>query len=686
MNSKMNRHNNRLRYHLRFQIAPFADTVKDAHTLSRFCKRHKIEEVILFFAGEEWNNGLLSGKEEDKWFEVIRKAKAILDKNGISVSLNPWMTVLHCDRGRVFPEDRKFKPMVSPAGEACRACASFADKKWQEYIFDLYGRFAKLGFRVIWVEDDFRYHNHAPLTWGGGFEDEVIKLFEKKIGRKTNRKEVIKNIFRPGKPHPWRALWMETWRELQINVAKGLADSVGRNSGQESMLGLMSSLPGTHSQEGRNWQALFDALSIKGQMVHRPHYASYGETTASGFSYPVAMLDLQKTFRPANCEVAPEVENFPFTRWNKPDCQTWAEMALCLFNGSDALLLDLFPFVGNPADAEPQIGGLLDKSRSSLEWIKAGFPRSLQTTGVCAPWKQDAQAHVRTTCGKSMDELDASSLPPSFFLLPYGIPTTANSGQSVNAVFGSLAWAFSDSEIMAMLSKGLMLDGESAKILCERGFSRLIGVDVKDTLYRERSKYSIEVAKSQKTGLKAGFYMSVNLLDRMMVVEPHKTTEEWSMIISSENKRIGSGLSVFRNPLGGKVAVFAMPRPQEAPRLYQRQIMIQNLVRHLAGRHDIYAMSIGAPFMIPLCLTGDGAYKVVILNSARDPEFASVMLNGTGNSPDKAFILEPLTDPRAVKFDSASTKQGILVTSREKINPLSFMVLEWTVRQKQRSS
>ena len=120
-----------LRYHLRFQIVPGPDVKKTAADLAVFCRRHGIEEVVLFFAAEEWNNGLLSRREEDTWFRTVRQARAILVRAGITVSLNPWMTVLHCDRGRRFPKDRRFQPQVSPSGRTSRACASFADPAWQ---------------------------------------------------------------------------------------------------------------------------------------------------------------------------------------------------------------------------------------------------------------------------------------------------------------------------------------------------------------------------------------------------------------------------------------------------------------------------------------------------------------------------------------------------------------------------
>jgi len=61
----------RLRYHLRFQIAPGPNVERNARALARFCAERGVEEVVLFFAAEEWNNGLLSAEEEDLWFETI---------------------------------------------------------------------------------------------------------------------------------------------------------------------------------------------------------------------------------------------------------------------------------------------------------------------------------------------------------------------------------------------------------------------------------------------------------------------------------------------------------------------------------------------------------------------------------------------------------------------------------------
>ncbi|MCD6219923.1 hypothetical protein J7K43_06035 [Candidatus Calescamantes bacterium] len=667
---------NPLRYHLRFQIVPGKNVERDSHILVDFCKSHSIEEVVLFFAAGEWNNGLLSKKEEDMWFDTIKKAKSILNKAGIIVSLNPGMTVGHCSRGRAFPQDREFKPMVSPTGKVSKACASFADPKWRDYVYKLYRRFAKLGFRVIWVEDDFRYHNHKPLDWGGGFEIDVLNRFAEKVKRKVTREEVVKNILKPGKPHPWRRKWMETWCEIQLEVARDLAKAVAENSPSKTKIGLMSSHPDIHSIEGRDWQRLFNAFSINSQVAHRPNFAEYNESLGKDKAHSIMMLDIQRNFRPAYCEVAPEIENSPFTNWNKSDTLTWTEMALAMFYGSDALLLDLFPFSGNPANEEPQIGKLLDKSRPALEWISAKFPRNLQTCGVGIPWKQDAQAYVHTVEGKSMEELNASSFQPGYFLIPYGVPVSVNR-QKINAIFGSIAWAFNNDEIYEMLSEGLLLDGVSADILYQRGFGEYIGVEFEKWVEREESKYSIEMVISKQTGVRKGLYFNTNLLPRLSILKPQKGAYQWSVIMTPERKQVGAGIVVYENKLGGRIVTYAAPNPASLPRSYQRQKIIQKAIDFLSGDKFSPVMVTGGAYLLPIHFKAENKQFVVVLNGSPDPSNPVVRIGGEVNNSIQATLLAPLAKPVKAKVNIFSDKEVVFVTSQTEVPYLGFLVLEW---------
>ena len=661
-----------VRYHLRFQVTPGKTVEQDTKILANECRKHGIEEVVLFFAGEEWNNGLLSKKDENMWFETVKKAKLILNKAGIETSLNPWMTVLHCDRGRRFPKEYKFKPLVSPNGETSKACASFADSTWRDYIAKLYGRFAKLGFRTIWVEDDFRYHNHDPLTWGGGFEPVMIERFDKLIGKKVTRQELVKNILKPGKPHPWRELWMQVWRETKLEVAELLAGVVDKNSGGKTQLGLMSSHPSVHSIEGRDWNRLFESLSMNGKVAHRPHYATYSEVPGKEMLYSIMMLDVQRDFRPDYCEVAPEVENFPFTGWAKSDSQTWSEMALDMFYGSDALLLDLFPFSINRITDEPKVIELLDKSKPALSWIAGKFSKELKTAGVGIPWKQDAAAYVQTGTGKVMEELSVSSMSPGNYLLPYGIPCAA-SLQPVNAIYGEYMWSFDDNEVMQLLSRGLLLDARSAEILCIRGFGKYVGIDFNKWVSREENTYSIELIVNEQCGVRKGTNLNANIEPRMAVIKPLSGAVEWTRIINPERGLVGAGIVVYKNKLGGRVAV-QNPVALWA-RNYQRQDICKKLIEFLFGG-SIPVSVTGGPYLMPVHLKNENNSFIVVFNGSSDTVQPEIHLSGDNIKIAEVTLLVPLEKPVKARYTIKKTVRGITVIPQIKMPYRSYIVVE----------
>jgi hypothetical protein len=664
--------NTPLCYHLRFQLLPGRSVARDAAALAEYCREHAIEEAVLFFAAEEWNNGLLSRAEEDLWFRTLREAKRVLDRSGIAVSLNPWMTVLHCARGRSLPKDRRFQPMVSPLGEMVEGCASLACPNWRKYIRDLYGRFAQLGFRGIWVEDDFRSPNHGPVAWGGGFEPAILRRFARKIGKPLTRQQVVRNLTKPGAPHPWRARWLETWRELQLETADEIARAVEAKMPRETKLGLMSSNPGVHSIEGRDWHKLFAALTIGGEVAHRPNFASYDDWPGMKNSYSILMLDRQRAFRPARCEVAPEIENFPFTQWNKSDRMTWTQMALAIFYSSDALLLDLFPFSGNRPQTEPRIGEMLDRSRPALEWIAARFDKTLQTQGVGLPWREDTAAHVRTDRAGSMRRLFASSFTGGDFLLPYGIPVSAQP-QHVNALFGKPVWALDDAVIERYLRGGLFLDGTAADIPCQRGFARHVGLDRVRVVEREEATYSIEKVLSAATGLAKGFYFNHNLQARVARLQPAHQAHEWTTLLNADGSRFGAAMVAFENNLGNRVVTLAACESSSLLRSDDRQTIVHRALDYLRGKSDRIVTVTGGPHLMPIQFENDSRRLVVIFNGSVDPAKPVVKLPGRSLSSARITLLSPLQKPVSIKMRSDG---GVLPCDAE-VPYLGYLVIEY---------
>ncbi|MEU9701641.1 hypothetical protein [Streptomyces sp. NPDC047981] len=630
------------RYHLRYQVMPDQDPAE----LAEFCVKHSVDEVVLIIGSEELHAGHLAGAEEDRWYETTRAARDVLAARGIEVSLNPWVTSGHADRGRV--QDLGFAPLVSPTGEVSTASASFACPVWRAWIAAHYGRFAELGFRVMWLEDDFRFHNHAPLTWGGGFEPEMLA----RLGLDVTREELVAAVTAPGEPHPWRALLRRTWRTAQLEVVDLVREAVAGRS----TLGLMSSGLGIASVEGRDWEGLFARFG-----AHRPHFAPYADSPGGALARSVAMLELQNGLRPPSVEVAPEIENWPHTAWTKSDTQTWSEMVTAALSGADALLLDVFPFVtGDPA-RHPRIGRMLANSRAALDFCAADDVRAV---GVGIPWQQETAAFVHGD--GTLEGLDADPLRAPAFLLPYGVPVQAGVA-GVNALFGTAAWGVRDASVEQLLLGGLLLDGTAAAILDRRGFGELLGVTVQEEVDRDTPSadpYSMERI------LEGGALLSVNVQPSLARVTALPGAETWTEILTPRGDHWGAGRVAFANSLGGRVVTTAACRPESLGRCDDGQRLVHRSLRFLGARLPVVT---GGPHLVPQYARVGDRHRLAVANGSADTARPRVAADGLGDDV-VATLLTPLSGPRPV----ATVREGDCLTVEADVPHRGYLVLEWS--------
>ena len=107
---------------------------------------------------EELDMGHEPLEEVRTWLEAIRPWKKALEGMGFSVSLNPWHTILPGQPWQTMVDwrGRPASAVVCPLGPGA-------------YYDEVLRLCAREGFRIIWIDDDIRLHNHAPLDWGGCF-------------------------------------------------------------------------------------------------------------------------------------------------------------------------------------------------------------------------------------------------------------------------------------------------------------------------------------------------------------------------------------------------------------------------------------------------------------------------------------------------------------------------------------
>ena len=264
-------------YILRYPLPPepIDCQKKRLDLLVEVCEKSKIDEVMFFILPEEYNRGQWRKTDYTPWLDFLIKAKMLIEKMGISTSLNPWHTLLHIDRGRKS-EDLSYRRMVLDTGEICTSVACPLCTQWRDIFISAFKDFARTGFKTIWVEDDFRFHNHNH-GWGGCFCDKHISEFHKRGAHATTRAELISNLNAEGWVHPDRQVWISMMSETHIELAKLLRKAIDQIDPAIN-LGLMCSHIRNHAMEGRNWNDLIEALGGIDNVPVRPHSAPYMET------------------------------------------------------------------------------------------------------------------------------------------------------------------------------------------------------------------------------------------------------------------------------------------------------------------------------------------------------------------------------------------------------------------------
>ncbi|MFJ5289271.1 hypothetical protein [Streptomyces sp. NPDC088348] len=663
------------RYHLRFQIRPGAAAGRQAAELAAFCGESGVEEVVLLLAAEEFHDGHPSGPEEDRLYDTAAATAAVLKDAGLGVSLNPWVTTGHADRGR---RDRHgFAPMVGPDGTVAAGQASFACPLWRAWITAHYARFAGLGLRTLWLEDDFRYHNHAPLPWGGGFEPLMLERLASLAGGPVTREQVVAAVTAPGPAHPWRAQLQQVWRTAQLEVAAMVAQAVEKHSGGRSRLGLMSSGPDAHSVEGRDWTALFDALAIDGEAVHRPHFAPYSDAPGRALSSSVWLLELQRALRPPFVRSEPEIENWPHTSWSKSDTQTWSEMVTAQLSGADALFLNLHPMHSGHARRHPRIAGLLRRSRPALDLVAERAAGELGTCGVQLPVRPQASALTRTRQSGHLDDLEPDTNSAADFLLRYGVPVTAQDSP-VRVLFGRQAWAFDDAEVRHLLAGGLLLDGTAAHVLSERGFSDLLGVTADETVGREEpaapGPYAYEHLSPAGLCDVEDVHLSVNVQPALARLRPAVGTEVWTTVRTPDGRSWGAGRCLHTNDLGGRVGVLAATAPHLLPHDDAGRSLLHRMVRRLEGAAaPRLPLVSGGPHLIPRLARTPQGLRLAIANGSADPARPRISLPG-GSGKAAATLLAPLSDPAPAPLVTADR----MLTAGLEVPAWGWLLVEWT--------
>ena len=477
---------------LRIQITPdeFAD--ERIERLLQYCRQYGLQDVVFFITAEEHLIGHPTLEEVRPWIDTIKKAAALLRKNGIGVSLHHGHTIGHDDRGMPFREGQHFTTMVDKNGTTSEFVACMTDDNWRAYFAEYLGEaIREIKPDYYWVEDDFRLHNHRPLEWGGCFCEKHMQMYNARLGTQYTREEFCEKAFALGEPTKERKAWLDVERETMLDYAAFLRRVI-KGANPDTKLALMTSAPTEHCMEARDWEGLFDALCGEDGVYNRVHLPGYFQPNGKEYMYGFNHIPMAiRAFSPKDTKILPELEHGSLALFRKDvrfmGFQLEAALPLCLsgmtynINDSTAVgVVEGYGFQREIPRLAPYLQAVMDTGAQFADM-----------QGVVVPI--DEKICYYKDIKRGFYDLRTNLFEPASYLsslgLSYRFSTDKTFTGETVCLFSDAVYIFTDEQLKALFANNtVMVDGGAVLLLQERGLLSLIGATAA-TLYPAQSGY-----------------------------------------------------------------------------------------------------------------------------------------------------------------------------------------------------
>ncbi len=645
-------------YTFRFCCDPGFNDRTEKEALLQFVDEAAIDDVAVFANVEELNTGHMDEAEQQVYVDMMKELMPRLEQKGITLSVNHWHSIMHADLGKSLRKNQSFRRMVDVNGREASLCVCPMDEEWRSYIAAIYARYAVLQPKILWVEDDFRYHNHDPLQWGGCFCEEHMKLYSARAGRALTREEFVSGILAPGKPHPFRSIWLDTCNEILCETASRIEQAVHTVS-PDSMLGLMSSVPHVHAAEGRKWKELLGALSGKQLPIDRIHLPGYTQGAAWNYLQNFNMVSMAcRALLPEDTLVYPELENYPYSRFSKSCRFTRFQLLAGMPLDMAGITIDLYDLNGNGIVWEEGYQKTLFDTKPYLNRLTQLGVFHGSRKGVCVMINELASYSLHTLVGRNMEELYPQE---AFFagLLPaMGIPcrycTDPDLSGEVVAISGQYLRSLTFEQIRYLFDHNyVLLNGDAADILTERGFGALAGIESVLWHTQNNGDYAYEQVVNGHIycGIpiaRASAVISCSDVLEIRYLETAKT-DTYTAFYDSYRRQAFSGQTV----VDGHVFLFPFGRfsqPLEIPQMLLNSVRQAILQEVLALANPTLLMVEKSPYLEPYCMVWEGKTCLYLINGSSD-DVMTVRLFMGEFAPRSAGILTSSGD----EFDLACT-------------------------------
>lgn len=586
----------------------------------------------------------------------LKKYSEKFKKIGVSVSLQlsnsighgQYMSSKDCT-GLIF-ENSLVRTMVGPDGTVSPYCFCWRGEYFKKYLLKELEYYVEvLKPECLWIDDDFRAVNHAPVDFGC-FCDDCIKAFNDKYKYSFSRGELTNEILYG--EITVREKWIDFIRgsmyELMYEMAK-VVHEVSANTN----FGLQQGIFGAYTGFGNGF--IYDAMKDATGLIplSRPGEGAYDDHNPNAFIEKATILNWQNACLPDYVKrKCPEIENLPFCAFGKSPAGTAFETSYYFANGNTDMTYSMMMSMREPIEWHEQEFKLFEEHRPYWEKLSKYNKDSYQA-GM--QFFVSKESHKRKLSeDEDFFDLKNEHFNEALLWTRDAFPIAYDKkDETVFLLHPECAKAMSNEEINYLMGKNVVTDGETISLLSQKGFD--FGIEANELPPHAAGRCQEKMTSNPvNSGLKsyiASFFVKgkneryylENPKCPIDVIAYYSNILPLEKITQMEDYPYGISDAIITNPKGGRWAIYSYV-PWKGIMSYQKREQILNGADFVSG--NTLAAKLVTPFQAVILPRKDMSGKTICVSVA----------NCTiGDSGELKLVIR---NPRSEKFSFMSQYNG----------------------------
>ena len=549
--------------------------------------------------------------------KLLAEAAAAMRAIGVEPGIQISSTIGHSDLIADDFSGITWGTMVGPDGTKAKYASCPRQPDFLKYLHDMAGAFAACKPSSVWLDDDLRLSNHAPLA-AGCYCETCMAAFNQQVKGTFTRETLVAALARGEGAIALRKKWVAFGQESLVGVARAVAKGVHEVSPQTRM-GFQHCGPGA-LVNGPDWSPVFKALKDESGLPvgSRPGAGFYTDYAPRGMI--AKAFDLARQIgRLPECvdRIAPEIENFRHCATGKTAHGMAVESMLYLAMGGNGLTYEI---MGCQQEPVPWYASTYMSELSVWRPFYEEYVRFNQGTkpGGIQPFFSRGHVFRNLKEGENAQAWMFASPDNSVAgLAAIGLPMCPDSEWPVCFMLDAEAVdGMTEVDIQRVLSSGVIMDGGAVARLQERGYGEAMRLTARPRALDVYEVFTDDELNKNMVGQAwrlwfsdAGVYNLYPSNEAARVIGRYQRVDGSTAEAASVLTETASG---------GRIAAFGFAGfTSEVSAARRRQLLLA--VDWVAkGRLPVFVETVSQAMVVPRVTMGGDLRSVTVLNAIID--------------------------------------------------------------------